>query len=118
MEKQATEVFSRKLTNTADITAGNVFAVDYRQEAEKTKGKLPHNVLILANTNSSCTLFVFLDDYSDVNTPDYVVFPNQQLSVPIDDGIRYTTLFIKNTHATNTVNANELKIKISTVKVV
>lgn len=108
------EVFKRVGTNDSDISAGGLYTVDYIDEAEKN-GYLPHTSFVIANQSTE-VLYIFLDDVSNQNTPDYVLFPSQQLAVPTEDGVTFRTMFIKNTDGANSVSANEIKHRISTAK--
>lgn len=107
--------FRNKGTNTSDLNAGTVLAVEDITNAEKNKN-LPHNWFTLANLNSTCTLFLFLDDMQNQDVPDFVVFPNQQVGINLDDGTTFTTLFIKNTSGADNISANEIKYNIATLK--
>ena len=108
------ETFVKKITN-AEITAGNLQAFQFQEEANKNNN-LPHNQLTITNLNTTCKLFIFLDDVSNQDIPDYTLFPNQQFTINNEEGVSYHTIFIKNTHAVNAMNADEIKIRISTVK--
>jgi hypothetical protein len=107
--------FRNKGMNQADLTSGSVLAIQDQVNAEKNKN-LPHNSFTIANLNTSCTLFIYLDDMQDQNIPNYVLFPSQQINVNLDDGTTFTTIFIKNVHSVNNVLAKEIKYNISTLK--
>jgi hypothetical protein len=109
------ETFVRKGTNAAALAAGAVTAIAYIGEAERNSN-LPHNTLTLSNLSDDCELFVFLDDASDLDTPDYVLYPNSQMSIKEEEGVTYNTVFIKNTDAVIALGINELKHRFSTVK--
>ena len=109
------ETFVLTTENTAQWDATTELVFEDRLNAEKD-GNLPHNAFTVANQDTSSTLFIFLDDFSDEDKPDYVLFPSQQITVGIDDGVSFTHLFIKNTHATNNISANAVKVRISTIK--
>ncbi len=109
------ETFTRKATNTVAITPGTVLPIQYYDEAIKNDN-VPHNSFTVTNISASCVLFLFLDDYSNILTPDFVVFPNQSITLSAEEGASFTTLWVKNTHAANDVAINELKYRISTVK--
>jgi len=111
------ETFTIKGTNSAQINATNHICIEDRNNAEK-HGNLPHNSFTIANTNTSCTVFIFLDDFSDQDKPDYILFPSQQITVEVDEGVTFSHMWLKNTHAANNILANEIKYKISTIKVV
>tara|TARA_Y100000310_G_scaffold16156_1_gene16168 strand:+ start:88 stop:471 length:384 start_codon:yes stop_codon:yes gene_type:complete len=108
------ETFVNKGTN-AQISATENTAIQARVNAEK-HDDLPHNSFVLSNTNATATLFIFLDDFSDQDSPDYILFPNQTIAVGIDDGVSFTTMFLKNTHATTDILVNEIKFRIATLK--
>ena len=107
--------FKNKGTNAAAIATSAVLALENQTSAEKFKN-LPHNSFVITNQSTVCTLFIFLDDYSDVTSPDYVLFPTQTISVGIEDGVSFTTIFVRNTHSTTAVEIAELKYNISTIK--
>lgn len=108
--------FRNKGTNAAAIAAaGGVLALQDQTNAEKNNN-LPHNAAVISNLSTSCTLFLFLDDYSDVTKPDYVLFPQQNVSINTDDGVSFTTLWVRNTHAATAVAIAELKYNIMTLK--
>jgi hypothetical protein len=110
------ETFVIRGTNAAAIAAlGIPLIIEDRANAEK-HGNLPHNTFVITNTSTNCTLYLFLDNWSDLTKPDYVLFPAQQINVPIEDGQHFTHLAIYNTHAVTDVAINELKYKISTLK--
>jgi len=109
------EIFNFKGSNAAAIAPAEVIAIQNRDAAEKNN-YLPHNALTIANTSTTCTLFIFLDSVADHTTPDYVLFPNQNMTITEEEGAHWTTLFIKNTHGANDVAINELKHRISTVR--
>jgi len=109
------ETYSKNYTNAAAIAAG-AYAVYEDRENAKKNNNLPHNSLIIANQSSSVTCFVFLDDFTDQTKPDYVLFPSQQLTVPVEDGIHFSHLFVKNTHGADDVAIAELKVRVSTVQ--
>jgi hypothetical protein len=110
------ETFVNKGTNDAAISAsGALFPIQNITEAEKNLN-LPHNTLTLSNTSTTCTLYIFLDDASNLNTPDYVLFPSQQLTIEAREGVTYRTVFIYNTHGATDVAQYELKYRTSTVK--
>lgn len=111
------EVFKRSKTNTSALNAGIVLPIQFKTEALKSN-YLPHNALIVTNTDTTSVLFLFLDDYNHQETPDYVLFPQQTISVDVRDGVSFTTLFIKNTHATNNILANKIKYRIATVRLI
>ena len=115
MNERHIATFRNKGTNTGAVNSGTVLAIEDQTNAEKNKN-LPHNFFTIANLNTSCTLFIFLDDISNQDVPDYVLFPSQQIGVNLDDGVTFTTLFIKNTSGADNVSANEIKYNIATLK--
>lgn len=107
--------FRNKGTNAEIIAAGGVFAIEDQNNALKNNN-IPHNTGFVANLSPVCTLFCFLDDMIDQTKPDYVIFPLQSMNITLADGVRWTTMFLKNTHASTGVAANEIKYNITTVK--
>ena len=113
---QFKETFNNIGTNAAAIAAsGTPLIIEDRANAE-INNNLPHNVFTLANQSTSCTLYIFLDNWSDLTKPDYVLFPSQQITVPLEDGVHFTHMAIYNTHAATDVAIAELKYRISTLK--
>jgi len=104
-----------KGTNVAAIAATATLVLEDIVAAEKNFN-LPHNTLFLGNNSSDCTLYIFLDDFSDVEAPDFILFPLSGIAIELDDGETWHTLFITNTHATIEVAINEFKFNIKTVK--
>lgn len=116
MEGNWKETFSNIGTNEAAIAfSGMVFIIEDRANAEKNDN-LPHQTLVMANQSANCTLFIFLDKWNDLTKPDYVLFPSQQMTVPLEDGQHFTQVAVYNTHAATDVAIAELKYKISTLK--
>lgn len=109
------EKFSKKGTNTSAIAVTSILAIDFQEQA-RLNNNLPHNALVLANTSTTCKLFVFLDNANDLTTPDYVIFPSQQMVLQEEEGTTFHTVFVYNTHAVDEVAIGELKYRISTVK--
>jgi len=107
--------FQNKGTNAAQINAGTEIAIQAQNSAE-AHNNLPHNSLIITNQNETCTIFLYLDDFSDEDNPDYVVFPSQSMALNLDDGVSFTTLFLKNTHASSNIAIGEIKYNIQTIK--
>ena len=101
--------------NVAQLNAGVTLAIQDQVNAEK-HNNLPHNAFIITNQDTTCTLFLFLDDFSDADSPFAVLFPTQTISVSIEDGVSFTTLWIKNTHATSNISAKAIKYNIQTIK--
>ena len=109
------ETFKFITTNAAQLNAGATICLQDRLNAEKNKN-LPHNQLYIGNQDTTCTLFIFLDNFTDATKPDYIIFPSQQMVINVEEGITFTHVWIKNTHGASNIAANALKIKISTVK--
>jgi hypothetical protein len=107
--------YRNKGTNAGAIAASGVLAIEAQTDALKNQN-LPHNTFVMTNQSTTCTLFLFLDDYSDATKPDYVVFPTQTIAVALEDGVSFTTLWVRNTHAATSVAIGELKYNIMTIK--
>jgi len=109
------ETFVRKGTNTTAIVAGATIAINYQTEAEKNNN-LPHNSLAMANLSTNNTLFIFLDEKINENTPDYVLYPQQNLSINVEEGLHFHTVFVINKGAVDEA-INELKYRVGTAKI-
>jgi len=107
--------FRNKGTNAALVAPAGHIVLEAQSDADK-HDNLPHNQFVLANLSTTTILFVFLDDFSDQDKPDYVLLPQQSLAVDYEQGEKFTTMFIKNTHAVNNLAAKELKYNIQTNK--
>lgn len=110
-----TKTFEIKNTNPAQIVAGEHIVVSSLVEAQRDNN-LPHNVLTLTNKSTLCAVGIFLDDFSNVNNPDYVVFANQTISINVEDGESWSTLFLKNLDTVNAIAIGELNYNVATVK--
>jgi len=109
------ETFKKTFDNAAQWNAGTSLAFQDQTNAQVNKN-IPHNVFFINNQDSSSFLFVFLDRKEDENKPDYVVLPNSTFAAGLEDGLAFTTLHIKNSHATNNIAANLVKVRIATLK--
>jgi len=110
------ETFNIVGTNTGAIVASGLpFIIEDRKEA-LINNNLPHNTIVMANKNINCTLYIFLNHWEDLTKPDYVLFPSQQMTVPLEDGQHFEQVAVYNTHAVTDVAIAELKYKISTLK--
>ncbi len=107
--------FKNKGFNAGALNAGVALPIEDQSDAEK-HNNLPHNAFTIANLDDTSTLFLYLDDFSDADNPDYVLFPTQTITANLEDGISFTTLWIKNTHATNNISAKSIKYNIQTIK--
>jgi len=115
MENNYKVTFQNKGYNVAELNAGIGLPLEAQSLAERNNN-LPHNAFVLTNQDTVCTLFIYLDDFSDQDKPDYVVFPTQTISVGLEDGVSFTTLWVKNTHAVSNVAAKAIKYNITTIK--
>jgi hypothetical protein len=109
------ETFSNRGTNASALNAGVELAIEDQKNAER-HGNIPHNAFVITNQDDTCTVYIFLDDFSDEEKPDFVLFPNQTIAVSIEDGVSFTTIWLKNTHASSNIDANKIKYNIMTVK--
>jgi len=102
-------------SNAAQFDAGKVIAFEDLKNQE-ILGNLPHNTFSITNRDATSTLYIFLDKRIDEDKPDFVLFPEQSIHVAPEDGVTFRTLFIKNTHATNNIAADQVKVVFGTVK--
>jgi len=109
------QTFVFRATNTAQFDAGTTIVFQDRVNAEANFNSV-HNILTITNQDTTSTLFGFFDLRANEEEPDFVLFPQQTAAFGIEDGITYTTLFIKNTHATNDIAANQVKVIMGTIK--
>ncbi len=109
------ETFVNKGTNAAALNAGIVLAIQDQINASQNDN-IPHNALTIANQDATCTIFIFLDNISDHDKPDYILFPTQVITIDIREGVSFTTVFLKNTHASSNIAAKAIKYRISTIK--
>lgn len=109
------KTFEKRGTNDAQLNAGDYIAISNIKDAEKDNN-LPHNTLVISNQDSICTLYIFLDDFSNQEEPDYIVFPKQSIALGIEDGEAFSTVYIKNSDTVNNISANSIKYNIGTVK--
>lgn len=108
-------IFQYKASNAAAIAVTALLCIQDKENAKRKKA-LPHNALVMANQSTSCTLFVYLDDPIVSTTPDYVLFPNQQVALDLNDGVGYDQIWVKNTSASVEVAIGELSWNITTVR--
>lgn len=109
------ETFKNVGTNAAQLNAGVGIPIEDQVNALKNNN-LPHNTFVVANQNATCKVFLFLDDYHDTTKPDYILFPMQQITVSVEEGVTFTTLWIHNSSAADNIAANEIKYRIATIK--
>ena len=107
--------YQNKGFNAAQVLATKHIVIQDQVNANKNDN-LPHNAMTISNLSTTATLFIFLDDFSDQDNPDYTLFPTQQMSLNLEDGVSFETVFIKNTHAADAVAAKSIKYNITTVK--
>ena len=107
--------YSNKGFNSAQINATAHIVIEAQKQAQ-LHNNLPHNSFVMTNQSTTCTLYIFLDDFSNQDNPNYVLFPTQTISVSLEDGVSFTTMFIKNTHASTVISAKEIKYNIMTIK--
>lgn len=115
--EQFKETFKIVSTNAAAIAAGGAaYLVIEDLVNARVNDNLPHNAFTIGNQSTTCTLFLFLDNARDLTAPDYILFPSQQITVNLDDGVSFSHLFVLNTHAADEVAIGELKYHIATIK--
>lgn len=107
--------FEIKGTNTAEVLAGGLLVIEEIDSARQ-QGQLPHTSFFMSNRSSSVEIFVFLDDISNQDAPDYVLFPKQSMNLHVDEGETFQQIIIKNNDGATALAINELKYKIATVK--
>jgi len=109
------ETYIIKGYNVAALNATKHFAIQEYKAAEQ-RDNIPHNAMVIANRDTTCTLFVYLDNFSDQDNPDYIIHPLQTMVLLEEEGVSFTTVWIKNTHAVSNIAAKAINYKISTVK--
>jgi hypothetical protein len=107
--------YKKKDYNSGALNAGAILAIEDLSSAEQN-GNLPHNQLFLANMDTNCVLFVFLDDMQDVDKPDYILFPRTSMFLKEDEGVTFKTVFLKNDDGANNISAKDIIWKVETVK--
>lgn len=107
--------YNNKGQNSSTLNALSLLPIadidNARQDAN-----LPHNAAVISNLDTTSTLYVYLEYPQDQDLPDYVIFPNQQMVINRDDGVSFSTIVLKNTHATNNIAAKAIKYNIMTIK--
>ena len=111
------ETFVQRETNSAQLNAGVKLYFDSITEAKK-HGNLPHNAFVVANQDTTCTIYIWLDSDEESEQPDFILYPNQVIAVNAEEGVQFQTLIIKNTHASSNIAANKIKLRYSTAKVI
>jgi hypothetical protein len=108
------ETYNKKYSLSA-INASTYLVIEDQVNA-KQHDNLPHNAFTIANQDITSTLFVFLDGMIDQTKPDYIVFPTQNMTVNLDDGVSFTSLFILNTSVAHNIAADAVKMRVATIK--
>lgn len=106
--------YGSQQTNAAQFNAQTLIAFADVTGAENV-GALPHNMFLVSNTNTTATVFGFLDNAVDLTAPDFVVPPGTTVASEISDNYAFTTIFLYNSHATTNIAAEELKITLRTL---
>ncbi len=107
------EVYIKKVTS-GSIAAGAYAFFDYQTEADKSD-YLPHNKLRFFN-KSSCEVWVWLNGLDSTTKPDYILPSGSGLDESVLEGVNYNMLVVKNNDGAVSVNANELIIRMATVR--
>jgi len=108
------EVYVRKVSNPAEITAGSLYIIDLQEQAIKSD-YLPFNKLRIFNT-SAAQVGIYYENYGDGSTPDYILGAGQGLDESVLEGVNYNVIIIKNNDGAVSVNANELKFRLASVR--
>jgi hypothetical protein len=107
------EVFVKKESNSGVITASSLYVIDAQEQAAKSE-YLPFNKLRMFNT-SSVQIYVYLDNYGDGLTPDYILGAGTGIDEGYLEGVQYNVIIIKNNGAVD-ITANQIKTRLSTVR--
>ena len=108
------EVYVVKDSNSSEITAGSIYVLDFQEIAEKSD-YLPHNKLRIFN-KSAVEVQVFLDNYGDGTKPDYIISAGNGIDESVLEGVQFNLVVFKNTDGATSINADELKTRIATVR--
>ena len=108
------EVYQKKFSNSAEVTAGSYAYFDFQADAEKSD-YLPHNKLRLFN-KSSVEVWVWLNGVEDANQPDYILGAGIGVDESVLEGVQFSLIAIQNKDGAVSINANEFKGRFATVK--
>lgn len=115
MAKNYNEIFRKQFTNAAQFDAETLLFFQATKEALAVGG-LPFNTAFVANLDSTSTLYVYLDDATAIEKPDYILFPKGFMNIAAEEGLNFQTLIVRNIHATNDIAANLLKVRLGSSK--
>ena len=108
------EVYVKKDSNSSTIAPSGIYAIDFQSEAELS-AYLPFNKLRIFNESGE-KIYVFLDNYGDGSKPDYIIGAGLGVDEGVLEGVQYNTIFIQNKDASATIQADEIKTRISKVE--
>ena len=108
------EVYVQKVSNPAEITAGSLYIIDLQEQAIKSD-YLPFNKLRVFN-KSAVEVQVFYETYGNGTLPDFVLGAGTGVDVSVLEGENFNVLVFKNMDGAVSIAANELKIRMSSVR--
>lgn len=108
------EVYVKKISNSAEITAGGLYIIDLQNEAIQSD-YLPFNKLRIFN-KSAVEVQVFYENYGNGTLPDFVLGAGTGVDVSVLEGENYNVLVFKNVDGAVSIAINELKVRISSVR--
>lgn len=108
------EVFVKKFSNDAEITAGAYAYFDFQTEANNSD-YLPHNKLRMFNKSSS-EVWVWLNGVTDVNTPDYILGAGTGADESVIEGTQFNMIVVQNKDVAVAVAVNEFIGRFGSVR--
>ncbi len=108
------EVFVKKFSNSAEITAGSYFTFDFQNEA-RASNNLPFNKLRLFN-KSQVEVWIWLEGVTDANQPDYILGAGIGVDESVLEGINFNMIVLKNNDGAVSIAANEFKGRFAKVE--
>jgi len=108
------EVYVQKISNPAEITAGSLYIIDLQEQAIKSD-YLPFNKLRIFN-KSAVEVQAFYENIGTGLLPDFVLGAGTGVDVSVLEGEQYNVLVFKNVDGAVSINANELKVRMASVR--